>query len=339
VKLRHLAPLCLLAACAARPHPVPDDPRWLTYRGGDGPGAGKHIVLIAAEQEYRSEESLPMLAKILAERHGFDCTVLFALDRNGMVNPTEEAPPKDPEVRNNIPGLEHLAAADLLILSNRFMKLPDNQLQRFVDYLESGKPLIGIRTANHGFWGPFPYEVGGKRVRFGDDVLGGEFRGHHGGWHSEATRGIVVEANRDHVILRGVADVFGTSDVYRTYPVGKGLPEGCTPLLLGQPLKGLKPDDAPNTDKEALPVAWAKTWTGNGGKTARVFHTTMGSARDFACEDLRRLVVNASYWCLGMEQALASRADVAIVGTYAPREAGFDYARLDVMPRPPAAFR
>ena len=66
----------ILTACA---HPVPENPQWLTYAGGEGPGKGKHIVLIAADQEYRSEQSMPMLAKILSTRHGFDCTVLFAV--------------------------------------------------------------------------------------------------------------------------------------------------------------------------------------------------------------------------------------------------------------------
>ena len=74
--LRSLAAL-LLVSGAALAHPVPDSPQWLTYPGGDGPGKGKHIVLIAAEQEYRSEQSMPMLAKILSKHHGFDCTVLF----------------------------------------------------------------------------------------------------------------------------------------------------------------------------------------------------------------------------------------------------------------------
>ena len=59
----------------AQPHPVPESPKWLTYKGGDGPGKGKHIILIAADQEYRSEQSLPMLAGILAKRHGFDCSL------------------------------------------------------------------------------------------------------------------------------------------------------------------------------------------------------------------------------------------------------------------------
>lgn len=71
---------CLGLAAAAFAHPVPEDQRWLTYPGGDGPGKGKHIVLIAAEQEYRSEQSMPMLAWILSTHHGFDCTVLFSVN-------------------------------------------------------------------------------------------------------------------------------------------------------------------------------------------------------------------------------------------------------------------
>ena len=194
---RSLVAACLLlAGCATHNHPVPDDPRWLTYPGGDGPGRGKHIVLIAAEQEYRSEQALPMLARLLSARHGFDCTVLFAQNAQGLVDPTQKTPPEDGG-HHDIPGLEHLRSADLLILFSRFMTLPPQQLQCFFDYLDSGKPLLAIRTANHGFSGPFPYEVGGKKVRFGEDVLGGTFRAHHGGWHHEATRGLLVDAHKD----------------------------------------------------------------------------------------------------------------------------------------------
>lgn len=329
----------MLAGCTTHRHPVPDDPRWLTYHGGHGPGRGKHLVLVAAEQEYRSEHSLPMLARLLSARHGFDCTVLFALNPQGLVDPTQKTPPEENGGLHDIPGLEHLRAADLLILSTRFLTLPEDQLQCFLDYFDSGKPLLGIRTANHGFSGPFPYVVDGKPVRFGEDVLGGTFRAHHGGWHQEATRGIVVAAQKDHPILRGVDDLFGPSDVYRTYPEGQSLPEGCTALVLGQPLVGLRPDDPPNTAKEALPIAWTKTWTGNAGKTARVFHVTMGSAQDYQHAGVRRLTVNAVYWCLGLEDRIQATNQVDLVGPYEPLPSGFDYAKLGVVAKPPAAYR
>ena len=329
----------LLAACSAPPpHPVPDDARWLTYPGGDGPGRGKHIVLVAAEQEYRSEQSMPMLARVLATHHGFHCTVLF-VQHDGLVDPTQKTLQEDKTIVHDIPGLEHLASADLLILFSRFMTLAPTQLTHITDYLDSGKPIFALRTANHGFLGEFPYKVNGKRVRFGEDVLGGTFLGHHGNWHADSTRGILVPEQLAHPILRGVTDVWGPSDVYRTFREGGSLPEGCTALVLGQPLLGRKHGDAPNPEKEPLPVAWTKTWTGNQGKAARVFHFTMGSGADFESEGVRRVAVNAAYWCMGLEDRITPDRSVACVGPYAPRDTGFNHAELGVVPKPVAAYR
>ena len=73
---------------------------WVVYEGKEGPGQGRHIVFITGDEEYRSEEGMPMLAKILAVRHGFKCTVLFAIDpADGTINP---------KVVNNLPGAEAL---------------------------------------------------------------------------------------------------------------------------------------------------------------------------------------------------------------------------------------
>src|SRR5438067_373298 len=102
-----LLPLSLSAA----------DP-WVVYEGSDGPGKGKHIVLVSGDEEYRSEEALPQLGKILAKRHGFKCTVLFAIDPNdGTINPNV----------SNIPGLQALDSADLMVIFTRFRDLPDEQ--------------------------------------------------------------------------------------------------------------------------------------------------------------------------------------------------------------------
>lgn len=328
----------LFAGCASHLHPVPDSPQWLTYPGGDGPGRGKHIVLIAAEQEYRSEQSMPMLARILATRHGFDCTVLFA-QKDGLVDPTQKIRWEDKTVLHDIPGLEHLARADLMILFSRLITLPDAQIRHVIDYLDSGKPILAIRTANHGFLDNFPYLVNGKPVRFGEDVLGGAFRSHHGNWHADSTRGILVDAQKSHPILRGVDDIWGPSDVYRTYPEDGSLPADCTALVYGQPLLGRKSDDAPNPAKVALPIAWTKTWTGSTGKTARVFHVTMGSARDFQSAGLRRLTINAAYWCLQLDEQITADRSVDFVGPYEPLDTGFDYKALGVVPKPVSAYR
>lgn len=320
-------------------HPVPPSPLWLTYPGGLGPGRGQHVVLVAADQEYRSEQVMPMLARILSKRHGFDCTVLFSLNARNEVDPTQKIRWQDKTVQHSIPGLEHLKSADLLILFSRLITLPDEQIGHVIDYLESGKPVIGIRTANHGFLENFPYTKNGKPVRFGRDVLGGTFLSHHGNWHRDSTRGIPVPEQKDHPILQGVRDIWGPSDVYRTFPKGADLPADCHCLVFGQPLLGRSPDDAPNPQKKPLPIAWTKSWTGDSGKTARIFHCTMGSGRDFESPGLRRLTVNASYWCLGMEEAIVPDSNVDVVGKYAPRASGFNYQALGIVPRKPEAYR
>ncbi len=99
----------------------------LAIHGKNGPGKGKHVVLVSGDEEYRSEQALPQLARILSYRHGFDCTVLFSIDpRDGAI---------DPNQGDNIPGLEALDSADLMILFTRFRDLPDTQMKHIVDYL------------------------------------------------------------------------------------------------------------------------------------------------------------------------------------------------------------
>src|SRR5262249_8692915 len=129
----------LLAAAGAAGAADP----WVVYEGAAGPGKGKHVVLVSGDEEYRSEEALPQLAKILAMHHGFKCTVLFAVDpKDGTINPNR---------RDNMAGLEALKAADLLVLFIRWRDLPDKQMKPLIDYIESGKPIVGLRTATHAF--------------------------------------------------------------------------------------------------------------------------------------------------------------------------------------------
>lgn len=322
----------------AAEHPVPESPLWLTYPGNNGPGAGKHIVLIAADQEYRSEYVMPMLARLLSKNHGYHCTVLFSLNKDQDVDPTQKIRWEDKTVTHDIPGLEHLEKCDLIILFSRLLSLPPEQLKHIYNYLDSGKPIIGIRTANHGFL-DFDYRKDGKKINFGEDVLGGSFRNHHGRWQQDSTRGLIVESNKDHPVLKGVQDIWGTSDVYRTYKEGAGLPDGCLPLVNGQPLMGRNHDDAVNADLIPLPVAWVKQWTGNAGHTARVFHVTMGSAQDFKSEGLRRLLVNAIYWCMNMEADIRENSSVELVGEYNPPESGFAYKKLNIVPRKPSFYK
>ena len=318
---------------------IPQSEPWLTYRGiGDGPGKGRHVVLIAAEQEYRSEQSMPMLAKVLSKHHSFDCTVLFSVNENGEVDPTLPAPNKDRTKLHNIPGLERLASADCVVWISRFMNLPDEQMQCFHDYFNSGKPLIALRTANHGFMGGKKYVVKERNVGL-QEMLGGAFMEHHGGWHRESTKGIVVPEHKSHPILIGVSDIWGTSDVYRCHNEKFPFPDDCTALVMGQPLVNLQPDAPANEAKQPLPVAWTKTWTGDNNRPSRIFHFTMGSAEDFANEGVRRMTVNSIYWGLGMETAIKPDRSVDVVGEYRPLSPGFDHEKLGVKPRKPEYYK
>ena len=198
------------------------EPLWLTLEGGVGPGAGKHIVWVSGDEEYRSEESFPMLAGVLARRHGFRCTVLFAINRrSGEI---------DPNTVDNIPGLETLATADLMVVCTRFRELPDEQMSHIDAYLEAGKPVVGIRPAVVAFRNPkgsryFKYSSDNAEPEFaggfGQQVLGSTWISHHGAHGVESTRGLPVEGKKSHPILRGVGTMWGPTDVlYRplAYP-------------------------------------------------------------------------------------------------------------------------
>lgn len=272
--MRYSLLLLALSCSAVSAHAA--DP-WLVVQGGEGPGKGRHIVLISGDEEYRSEEMLPQLAKILAQHHGFRCTVLFAVDpEDGTINPNHI---------NNIPGLEALKTADLAILFLRWRDLPDDQMKLLVDYIESGKPIIGLRTATHAFksskgfpryaWNSKEWEGG-----FGRQVLGETWISHHGDHGRQSTRGIIAPGQQGHPIVRGIqdGDIWGPTDVYG---VRLPLPGDSKPLVLGQVLTGMKPTDPPLEGKKndpMMPIAWTKTYRGAQGKTARVFCSTIASA-------------------------------------------------------------
>jgi hypothetical protein len=294
----------------------------IEFPGGNGPGKGKHVVLIAADDEYHSEEALPQLAKILSVRHGFKCTVLFSINPNdGTIDPHE---------RRNIPGLEALQDADLLILLMRFRDLPDDQMKFFVDYVESGRPIIGIRTATHSFdikpgstyaRYSFNSKIEGWEGGFGRRVLGETWIAHHGEHGKQSTRGIIVKGEEKNPILRGIEDgaIWTPTDVYEVH---LPLPATCHPLILGQVLTNQNPQDPPapgRANDPMMPVAWTNRPTVSSGRTPRVFTTTMGAADDLENAALRRLLVNAAYWAVGLENKIPPKADVDLVGEYHPR--------------------
>jgi hypothetical protein len=330
----HVAAICLAVslACwlALSSVTLAADP-WVVYNGGDGPGKGKHVVLVSGDEEYRSEESLPQLGMILAKRHGFRCTVLFAINpEDGTIDPVNT---------HNIPGLEALKTADLMIIATRFRDLPDDQMRHVAEYVEAGKPIIALRTATHAFNIPegktyAKYSFNSKQWDggFGRQVLGETWINHHGNHGHESTRGVIAKGMEDCPIVRGCQDIWGETDVYA---VRLPLPASCKPVIMGQVLTAMQPTDPPVTNEKnnpMMPVAWTNTYHGKDGQVGRVLTTTMGAAVDLKSEGLRRLLVNGAYWCVGLEDKIAAKANVDVVGTYAPTMFGFGQSKKGVKP-------
>lgn len=316
-------------------------PGGITFDGGAGPGRGKVIVFLAGDEEYRSEEGLPQLARILALRHGFKCTVLFSTNERGEI---------DPDTTTNQPGLEALDSAHLCVMQLRFREWPDSQMKHFVDYFLSGKPIIALRTSTHAFsykadsvsvYQRFGWQSKDWPGGFGKQVLGESWISHWGVHGSQATRGVTPLAATDSPILRGVKEIFGTTDVYEASP-----PDDAEVLVYGEVVAGMKPTDGPakgrkqtatgaeqELNEPMMPVVWTRRFKNESGKVNKVLTCTMGAATDLLCEDLRRLLVNGSYWCVGLEKKTPTLANVDLVGVYAPSKFGFGGYQKGLKPR------
>jgi hypothetical protein len=283
---------------------------WLTLPAKPGTSNGKKIVLVAGDEEYRSEESCPMLAKILSQKYGFDCVVLFPINPDGGY--------VDPNFQKNIPGTETLDSADLMIIGTRFRQLPDEQIARFAAYLNAGKPVIGFRTATHAFNGPA--KTGDfKWADFGINILGEKWVNHHGEHKVEGTRGVIEAANAKHEILKGVGEIFATTDVYGI----KNLDQNATTILLrGAVTKTLDPAsknlEGPKNNP-MMPLAWLREYTAPNGTTkGKAFCTTLGASIDFADESLRRMIVNASLHLTGLK--VPEKAEVGYIDPFQPTQ-------------------
>nr|WP_206663274.1 PVC-type heme-binding CxxCH protein [Ningiella ruwaisensis] len=284
----------------------------LVFEPGEDIANGKHIVLVSGDEEYRSEESMPMLAKILTEHHGFKTTVLFAIDREtGVINPNDIT---------NIAHLESLKDADLMVLATRWRILPGEQLQHFLDFINDGKPIIAIRTATHPFNNDDMYG-GYDWQNFGLDIVGENWLYHHGIHKKEGGRSVNVEEHADHPILNSVDTYFMWSDIYGI----ENLTEDATVLQLGAVTESLDPN-SPNLEGKKnnpmMPLSWLKPYSSpNGKNTGQVFTTTGGAAYDLQEESARRMLVNAAYYLLDME--VPEKANVSYVDPFEPSFYGF----------------
>lgn len=291
----------------------PVDPDILYIKGKKGPGRGKTVVLISGDEEYRTEESMPMLAKILAEKHGFTCKVLFSWDTGGSYI--------DPDNHQGVKGWHHLDNADLMLIGTRFRDPSLEDAKHVSKFLNAGKPVIGIRTSTHAFkWlndRSFDGEITFKD--FGPKVMGEGWVSHHGKHKIEGARGVIEAANANHPILQSVKDVFGPSDVYGI----NALTAKDTILLRGQVTANLNPKSkpVPGKNKPMQPLAWLHPYNAPNGSTGTTFCTTMGASVDLVSEDLRRLIINATYHLTGLDVPV--KADVDYVDPFYPSFYGY----------------
>jgi hypothetical protein len=229
----------------------------------------------------------------------------------------------------------------MMVLATRFRELPDQQMKHIVDYTNAGKPVLGLRTATHAFnyrknkkspYAKYSFNSREMPGGYGRQVLGETWINHHGAHGTESTRGVINPERKDHPILKGVTDIWGPTDVYGVTEL-TGDPKV---LVYGQVLEGMKPTDKPVAGKKndpMMPLVWIKDYTAETGKTSRVICTTMGASVDLESEGLRRLLVNACYWGMGMEQQIPEKSNVDYVGPYEPTFFGFGKHKKGLKPQ------
>ena len=241
-----------------------------------------HAVLVVGTLHYSPELTMPVFAKEL-ERFGFRTTVVM-----GEGNPEKKT-------ENVLPGIEVLEEADLVIFFMRFLKLPDQEWAPIEAYLKSGKPVIGLRTANHSF----KYAKDHPRFSWNDDfgrrALGTPYVVHQGGTTDIQT----VPKYRSHPIMKNVPKSEwvspGTLYLSRLEP-------GCIALATGRGIgrdrlleKNYGVIQVNREENDVVAWAWENEW---GGK---VFGTSFGHPGDFAEESFNRMLVNACHWAVGKE--------------------------------------
>ncbi len=224
------------------------------------------VVFISAENEYGAAGTLPEFAHELQVKCGLYCEILQAS--------TE----KSGRELHELAGLETLTSADLVVVFARRRALQPEQMKYLRDYLDRGKPLIGLRTASHAFdtRGSAPHGYA-EWLKFDPEVLGGNYHGHYGSG-PKCTVTAAADA-QGHPILAGVKLQFTSNgSLYEARP----LAASAKPLLIGT-----------IPDKEPEPVAWTNSY-----KNSRVFYTSLGHPDDFKNPAFRQLLLNAVFWAI-----------------------------------------
>jgi hypothetical protein len=284
----------------------------LVFNPPGGDSKAKHVVLVAGDEEYRTEESMPMLAKILSQKHGFKCTVVFSYSKDGTYI--------DPNHQQGLKGLSALDSADLMLIGTRFRQPNAEEAAHVTKFLNAGKPIIGIRTATHAFNGAGSFGDNLSFGEFGRKVLGEQWVSHHGGHKRQGARGYIQKGFDTHPIHNGVKEVFAPSDVYGVVH----LTDADDILMRAAVTETLDPKskdiEGPKNDP-MQPFAWLHAYEAPNGAKGQSFCTTGGASVDLVDEDLRRMLVNAAYFLT--KRDVPKKADVEFVDPFYPSFYGF----------------
>jgi type 1 glutamine amidotransferase len=211
------------------------------------------VVMFSGSSEYDSKDSLQAFKKLLEEKYNCACTVNIVEEKGTVLN-----------------GIEGLDTADVAVFFTRRVSLAPDQLERIRKFIASGRGVVGIRTASHGFqtW-----------LEFDPQVLGGSYGGHYN--KDEPAEITIDPKGKDHPVLAGVEPFSTQAKLYKNPKIA----DDATVLLRGR------------TASYAEPVAWARE--AKPGVRGRVFYTSLGAAKDFEDVHFQRLLTNAVIWASG----------------------------------------
>ena len=214
------------------------------------------VCLISGSNEYHSDISLTAFQHFLEAQYDVRCVLIQA---RGRLNQFGEF--------SDLPGLDSLDHADVILLFTRRVTIPEDQLAQVKRYINSGKPVVAVRTASHGLQG-WP--------EFDKTVLGGNYQGHFGLEFKQTVSS--VEGLQSHPVLEGVTKIISGSSLYKTTPLASDVEL----LMVG------------STTQSSQPSAWTRVHKGG-----RIFYTSLGAPEDFENPSFRRLLTNALFWVAG----------------------------------------
>lgn len=207
------------------------------------------VSLFSGATEYHSDQSLAQLKAYLEQRYNVRCTLNDVTDWHVLA------------------GIDQLDTCDVMVVFTRRVELPPDQVEKIKKFMESGKGVVGIRTASHAFqtW-----------LAFDRDVLGGDYHNHVK--DDKLARLTIPAPAKDHPVLKGVGPFTTMGKLYKNPKIASD----DTVLLTAQ------------SEDDSEPVAWARTRVDH--KNQRVFYTSLGVPNDFDNEDFRRMIANAIFW-------------------------------------------